>query len=176
MKRLINSTERKFYDENGNLKVETTAKTIVHKSIEDSFYMAFTNYIMWIYQVKSTATLKILYKILEKAEFNTGRVDITAGFRSQLESELDLCKSQITKSLTELTNKKVLIQQTQTKNGKEIPLKGCYMVNPEMFWKGDLKTRKELKITFESIPEDDLSNNEKDFDNQIIDTETGEIN
>lgn len=46
MKRLINSTERKFYDENGNLKVETTAKTIVHKSVEDSFYMAFTNYIM----------------------------------------------------------------------------------------------------------------------------------
>ena len=46
MKRIINSTERKFYDEYGNLQVETTSKTVVHKTTEDSFYMTFTNYIM----------------------------------------------------------------------------------------------------------------------------------
>lgn len=118
-----------------------------------------------MYQVKSAATLKILYKILERAEFNTGNVDITAGFRSQLESDLGLCKSQITKSLNELTEKNVLIQRTITKNEKEIPLKGCYTVNPEMFWKGELSKRKELRITFESIPEDNL----------VVDKETGEI-
>lgn len=165
MKKFINSTESKYYDENGNVRVDTTSKTVIHKTTEDSFYMVFTNYVMWMYQVKSAATLKILYKILERAEFNTGDVDITAGFRSQLESDLGLCKSQITKSLNELTEKNVLIQRTIIKNEKEIPLKGCYTVNPEMFWKGELAKRKELRITFESVPED----------NFVVDKETGEI-
>lgn len=165
MKRFISSTERKYYDENGNVKVDTISKSVVHKTTEDSFYMVFTNYVMWMYQVKSTATLKILYKILEQAEFNTGNVDITTGFRSQLISDLNICKSQITKSLNELTDKQVLIQRTIIKGDQTIPLKGCYTINPEMFWKGDLSKRKELKITFESISEKD----------DVIDEETGEI-
>lgn len=86
-----------------------------------------------MYQVKSTATLKILYKILEQAEFNTGNVDITTGFRSQLISDLNICKSQITKSLNELTDKQVLIQRTIIKGDQTILLKGCYTINPEMF-------------------------------------------
>jgi len=59
-------------------------------------------------QVKSVATLKILYKLLEQAEFNTGNVDIPAGVRTEIETTLDICKSQFTKSITELINKNVL--------------------------------------------------------------------
>lgn len=155
MKKFINSTERKFYDEAGNVKVETVSKTVVHKTTEDSFYMLFTNYIMWMYQVKSIATLKILYKLLEQTEFNTGNLDITAGIRTTIETELALCKSQFTRSIAELTKKNVLIPKTivDKKTGEIKTLKGCYLVNPEMFWKGDLKKRSELRITFESIPE-----------------------
>ena len=101
MKRFISSTERNYYDENGNGKVDTISKSVVHKTTEDSFYMVFTNYVMWMYQVKSTATLKILYKILEQAEINTVNVDITTRFRPPLISALNICKSQTTKSLNE---------------------------------------------------------------------------
>lgn len=135
MKKFINSTERKFYDETGNLKCETVSKTIVHKTTEDSFYMLFTNYIMWMYQVKSLSTLKILYKLLEQTEFNTGNLDITMGTRTAIETELELCKSQFTRSITELVEKHVLIPRTilDKKTGEIKPLKGCYLVNPEMF-------------------------------------------
>ena len=157
MKKFINSTERKVYDETGNVKVETISKTIVHKTDEDSFYMTFTNYIMWMCQVKSVATLKILYKLLEQAEFNTGNIDIPAGVRTEIETTLDICKSQFTKSITELINKNVLWQRTvlDKSTGELKPLKGCYTINPEMFWKGDLKTRRDLRVTFESIPTDE---------------------
>lgn len=46
MKKFINSTESRYYDENGNVRVDTTSKTVVHKTTEDSFYMVFTNYVM----------------------------------------------------------------------------------------------------------------------------------
>jgi predicted transcriptional regulator len=152
MKRIINSTERKFYDEYGNLQVETTSKTVVHKTTEDSFYMTFTNYIMWMYQVKSISTLKVLNKLLENAEFNTGNVDITTGFRSQIETDLQISKSQITRSVSELVEKEVLLPRTEVNKdtGEERILKGCYTINPTMFWKGDLKKRTELKVTFET--------------------------
>lgn len=45
-KYIVNSSERKLYDENGNVRVETRAKTVIHKTDdEDSFYMVFVNYI-----------------------------------------------------------------------------------------------------------------------------------
>lgn len=45
-KYIVNSTERKFYDENGTIRVSTSAKAVLHKiDDEDSFYMVFVNYI-----------------------------------------------------------------------------------------------------------------------------------
>lgn len=44
-KYVVNSSERKFYDDEGKCRVETIAKTVVHKIEEDSFYMVFINYV-----------------------------------------------------------------------------------------------------------------------------------
>jgi hypothetical protein len=44
-KGFIKSSERTFYDENGNKKVETIEKNFQYKTDEDKFYMVFVNFV-----------------------------------------------------------------------------------------------------------------------------------
>jgi hypothetical protein len=36
-------------------------------------------------------------------------------------------------------------------------IKGEYVINPEMFWKGSLKDRAELRVKFEAVYKDETS-------------------
>lgn len=167
-KYIVNSSERKLYDENGNVRVETRAKTVIHKTDdEDSFYMVFVNYINWIFEIKSLTTIKVLYKLLPTAEFNTGVINITTGTRDEIMEELKISRPAITKAINELVEKDALqaCYLVNNETGEIIKqVKGQYKVNPIMFWKGELSKRKELKVTFESEciePIKEKSENEK---------------
>lgn len=155
---VVNSDERKVYDANGNCRVETISRTVVHKlDDEDAFYMVFVDYVSWMFELKSITTIKVLNKLLSKSEFNTGLLDISTGLREQLMTELNLSRPAISKAINELVEKDVLRPCTlvNTDTGEVLKtLKGQYMVNPAMFWKGDLKKRKELKVTFTAEPEE----------------------
>jgi len=86
----------------------------------------------------------------QNAEFNTGRVAITVGKRKEIMQKLDIGTNSISAYLKKMKELKII-------TGKD----GEYMINPKIFWKGDLNTRrnflenKELRITFDLVDKDD---------------------
>lgn len=158
-KGFIKSSERTYYDENGNKKVETIEKDFHYKTDEDKFYMVFVNFVKWMYNITSVNSLKLLPKLMELAEFDTGEVVLSAGLRNQLQKELKLAPATFTRALNDLIEnnaiQKVFIEETDEETGEvfQTEVKGQYLINPEMFWKGDLKKRKELSIVFKSKSE-----------------------
>lgn len=157
-KGFIKSKERTLYDESGIKRVETTQKEFAYKTDEDSFYMVFIDFVKWMYGITSVGSLKLLPALLEVAKFNTGQISLTPGLRQQLMTRLDLSKSSFTRALNDLIDNNAIFkcyeidEETGEITDKEI--RGEYTVNPEMFWKGDLKKRKELKIIFQSTPQE----------------------
>ena len=109
-----------------------------------------------MYGIKSITTLKILYKLLEYAEWETGKVSLSPGRRIDIMNELDIKKSSLTQAINQLTEVNAIIPETivDQSTGEIKNLKGEYTINPEMFWKGDLKKRKDLIVTFQSSCED----------------------
>lgn len=161
-KGFISSSERTVYDEYGNSRVETLEKNFLYKSDEDSFYMVFVDFVKWMYNITSVNSLKLLPKLMELAEFNTGVITLSSGIRKAIEDELGLSSATFTRALKDLIDNnalsKVYLKEVNEDTGeiiKTTELKGQYMINPEMFWKGELRKRKTLKVTFKSEPEDD---------------------
>ena len=159
-KGFIKSTETRYIDENGQERVVTTQKEYAYKSNEDSFYMVFIKFVKWMYGIKSVSALKLLPRLLEMAQFNTGEISLSTGMRAQLMTELNLSKSVFTRALNELLENgalfpKVLVTKNEDGSETKTEIKGEYIVNPEMFWKGDLKKRRQLTIIMKSELEDE---------------------
>jgi hypothetical protein len=72
--------------------------------------------------LKSVTTIKILYKLLEKANYNTNKVDISTKFRKNICESLDISQVSFTKSLKTLIDLNIL---------KE--LDDAYEIAPEFF-------------------------------------------
>lgn len=160
-KGFIKSKTTTWTDENGRVQSSTTEKEFTYKTEEDSFYMVFFNFVSWMYGIKSVTALKLLALLLESAEFNTGRISISSGIRKALCSKLDVSSSMFSKALNELVDNNALLPYEM--DGEII--RGEYTVNPNMFWKGDLRKRKDLQIVFRSKEEDlDTHNNIQVFE------------
>lgn len=162
-KGFIRSTERTITDENGIQRVQTTEKEFRFKSEEDPFYMVFVDFVKWMYNITSVASLKLLPRLLEEAEFNTGNISLSPGKRDAIQTELNMSKSTFTRALNDLIENKAIFRTYVTPIDEETgelledqkrEVKGEYIVNPEMFWKGNLKDRTELRIKFEAIFKD----------------------
>lgn len=154
----VYSSEQKVFDEQGRPRIQTTEKKINLKvDDEDKFYMVFLNCVSWMYGIKSMSTLKVLYKLLEYAEWESGKVSLSPGRRLDIMTELDIKKSSLTQAINQLIEVNALYPETTVdkSTGEIKTLRGEYTINPEMFWKGDLKKRKDLIITFQS----DISQN-----------------
>lgn len=97
---------------------------------------------------------------MEIAEFNTGEITLSSGVRKQIEEELGLSSATFTRALNDLIDNnaiyRVYVDKTDKSSGEisKVELKGQYKVNPEMFWKGELKKRKNMIVTFKSTPEE----------------------
>lgn len=137
-------------DENGVVIEETTQKVWTINKNTEPFFLTYINSISWIYGLKSVTTIKILYKLLEKANFNTNKVDLSTKLRKSICDSLDISQVSFSKSLKTLIDLNIL--------------KDCddaYEIAPEFFWKGDYKTREALmkshvRITFEPAEEFDV--------------------
>lgn len=138
-KGFIKSEERTFYDENGNKKIETIEKDFHYKTEEDKFYMVFINFIKWMYNITSVNSLKLLPKLMELAEFDTGEIALSSGLRSQLQKELQLSPATFTRALNDLIKnnaiQKVYNEEVDEETGEitQTELRGQYLINPEMF-------------------------------------------
>ena len=157
-KGFIKSIESTYIDANGQEGVKTITKEFIHKATEsEPFYMVFIDYVKWMYNVKSATTIKILHQLMEMADFNTGEVSLSPGKRKEIMNQFNISRSSFTQSLNYLIEQNILQQKFYVdKNTGELTneeIKGEYRINPDMFWKGDLKKRKELRVTFEAIDE-----------------------
>lgn len=157
-KGFITSNEVIYKDENGIERKRTISKEFTHKIDQDKFYMTFIDYVKWIYGLTTITTLKVLYKLLEIAEYNTGEVSLSPGKRQEIMESIGIKKSAFTQALNQLVESGALeVKHKVDKNtGELIPVRGEYRISPEMFWKGELKKRTELKVTIETKYEEDL--------------------
>ena len=157
-KGFITSNEVIYKDENGIERKRTVSKQFTHKIDQDKFYMTFIDYVKWIYGLTTITTLKVLYKLLEIAEYNTGEVSLSPGKRQEIMESIGIKKSAFTQALNQLVESGALEvkYKTDKDTGELIPVRGEYRISPEMFWKGELKKRTELKVTIETKYEEDL--------------------
>lgn len=130
MKRLKNEITTVNYTTG---EIVTTAKEYSIKTTPDSFYMVFIDSMSKIFEIKSLIDRKLLSKLCMKAEFNTGIVSISQADRKVILQELEINSPQMSKSLSNLIKLGLI-------TGSE----GTYVINPSVFWKGDMKSRKEL--------------------------------
>lgn len=122
-------------------EVLTTSKKFAVKIDSEEFYMTFVSCIAPLFKLKSAIDIKLLIWLCKEAEFNTGRVLITPEVRIQLLSDLDdISSTQVSKSLASLS-KKELIKGTR----------GTYYINPLIFWKGHIDTRKDYMRNYSNF-------------------------
>lgn len=137
-------TQRELVNpDTGEITVIDTAKTFTAKITEDKFYMTFIDFIGPIFGLKPDSAKVLLIWMCEHAEFNTGKVDLTTATRKQISTETGLSNNSITNYLKKLKELNIISGE-----------KGSYILNPQIFWKGDLATRREflkdkqVRVTF----------------------------
>lgn len=127
-------TQRELIDpETGEFTTIEVSKTFTTKVSPDSFYMTFIKFISPIYNLKSEPAQKLLVWLCEHSEFNTGIVYLPTNIRKQITSELGISNNSITNYLKKLKDFKLI-------SGSN----GVFTINPQIFWKGDLKIREKL--------------------------------
>lgn len=157
MKGFVTSTTRTITDENGITRERTESKQFVYRTDEDSFYAVFISYVKWLYKINSAVTIKVLLYMLDIAEFNTGRVSLTAGERSNIMEELHISSQALSRAVRELVSVEAISKNyiVNRETGEQRERKGEYLINPEMFWKGELKKRRQLVVEFRSVYDDE---------------------
>lgn len=146
-KRITQTTQKEIVDINtGELVKVDTQKTFTEKVNSEKFYMTFLDYIAPLYKLRSEVARRILDWMCENAGFNTGTVILSTSERQQMCKDLDLTGNQVTNNLKKLKDLNLITGE-----------KGTFTLNPEIFWKGDAQTRKQvlegksLKISYELI-------------------------
>lgn len=137
-------TTREIVDpETGEIQVVETSKTFTTKVNSETFYMTFLEFAGPILGLNPSACRDLLVKMLDMAEYNTGKVSLSTAARKRLCEELKVTNNSITNYLKKLKDSKLISGE-----------KGEFIINPQIFWKGELNARKQLlkdaniKITF----------------------------
>ena len=79
------------------------------------------------------STTRVLWKMMEFAEYNTGIVYMTTQRKRELMEDCKVSTASYNRAISDLVECGVLYRD-----------KGAYTVNCRMFWKGDAKTRAAL--------------------------------
>lgn len=149
MKQTIQTQVREFVNcETGEVLQYESTKTYKEKVDSEKFYMVFFDHFHPFQSLKRSAVNNnLLCELCKLAEFNTGIVHMTPKVRLDICNLLGISKSQLCNSLKALKDDNLISAN-----------KGDYKLNPQIFWKGDQKIRKEellknkeLKITYELV-------------------------
>ena len=135
MKKMKNSKEITVVDATtGEIKEVTTEVSYFEKiKSEEHFFMIFIESMAPFFNLKSDTCKTILMKFCTMAEWNTGIVTLSAAKRKELCQELNCTNQTFSNCLTLLKKNKLI-------DGKD----GEFKINPQIFWKGDTSSRKEL--------------------------------
>ena len=127
----------------GEILQTTSQRTFTTNIKSESFYMTFIDYIAPLYELKSNSLKNLLTYLCEHEEFNTGKVSLTTAARKVACDYLGISNNTLTNYLKKLKDSNLI-------SGKD----GEFIINPQIFWKGDTKSRaqilenEEIKITF----------------------------
>lgn len=108
--------------------------------------MTFIGYMSPLFNLHSDVARSILDWMCMRAEYNSGVVDLSASKRQKMCQDLSITSNQVTNNLRKLKELGLITGE-----------KGEFTINPEIFWKGDTKTRqqvlegKSLKVSFEIV-------------------------
>ena len=148
-KRITQTIQREIIDvTTGELVKVDTQKTFTEKISPDNFYMTFIGYMSPLFNLHSDVARSILDWMCMRAEYNSGVVDLSTSKRQKMCSDLSITSNQVTNNLKKLKELGLITGE-----------KGEFTINPEIFWKGDTKTRqqvlegKALKVSFEIVEE-----------------------
>jgi len=114
-------------------EITTSSKTYNVKVNYDEFYMVYIENMAGFFNLKSAVEMKVLTKFCMIADFNTGRVLLPSGLRTELLQFLSISSQQLTNAIKHLKE-----------NGLLEGEKGTYHINPLVFWKGSNEARREL--------------------------------
>lgn len=146
-KRITQTIQREIVDvTTGEVVKVDTQKTFTEKVSPESFYMTFIGYMSPLFNLHSDVARSILDWMCMRAEYNSGVVDLSASKRQKMCQDLSITSNQVTNNLKKLKELGLITGE-----------KGEFTINPEIFWKGDTKTRqqvlegKSLKVSFEIV-------------------------
>ena len=145
MKKFEQLVQREVVDTTtGEIITYESSKTFTKKIESDKFYITFIEYIAPFYDLKSNTAKDVLCWMCSHAEWNTGKVALTTNTRKDICNIFKISPNTLTNSLKKLKELKLISGE-----------KGDFIINPQIFWKGDLKERKrlleidEIKVTFD---------------------------
>lgn len=133
----------------------TTEKKYVYNVDADKFYMTFIDFTAPLYKLKSDSAKNVLQWMCCNAEFNTGIVYLPAPRMEEMSEFLNMPKQSIYNNIVQLKKLGLLTGE-----------RGKFMINPEIFWKGDIQTRRQLlesnggavSVTFSITPNENFNN------------------
>lgn len=124
---------QRYNPETGEVYEYSEQKSVIRTDVEP-FFLTYSRQILALFDSEVlNSTTKVLYKLLEYAEFNTGKVYMTPERVDELMASCGISRSSYHRAINELINIGVI-----SKN------KGTYTIAENMFWKGDRKVRDEI--------------------------------
>ena len=134
-----------FDPETGEIR-EYTDRTEVIKNEVEPFFLTYSREILALYGKSIfNATTKVLWKLLEIAEYNTGKVYVTTERRNNIMSVCGISRASYDRAVRDLVEAEIMEKEGNT-----------YTIRHDMFWKGDRDERKKLlnaklKVTFSPV-------------------------
>lgn len=134
-KHFLESTTISRVDKETGEITETEVKKLVKINMgkQEEFYMTYCQYLAPLYQLTYADDIKLIVKLCELGQYDTGKVQLSSARRGEITETLGLHNSNISKSLKRLVQKQLISGE-----------KGEYQLNPVIFWKGDRAVRKEI--------------------------------
>lgn len=85
------------------------------------------------FELTSASVIKILWKLLDLAAYNTGEISLPPEVREKIQTELKISSSMFDKGIKQLKEKELIY------GGR-----GFYQINPLVHWRGTIQQREKL--------------------------------
>lgn len=118
----------------GEVVEQYNSKEVVLTQTEP-FFLTYSKQILALYRTDVlNATTKVLYKMLEFSEWNTGKVYMGGDRVEEIMQTCNISRASYQRAVKELINIGILIKG-----------KGSYTITEDMFWKGEIKMRNKIR-------------------------------
>lgn len=126
-------THRTVNTETGEIHEYESRKEFIRTETEP-FFFTYSRQIVALYGLSCfSAATKVLWKFLEFAEWNTGKVYMDTLRRNEILEDCNISKSSYERAIRELLSADIITRSSSS-----------FIINPSMFWRGDRAMRKKL--------------------------------